>query len=303
MTEDVIKQPSKNPGISFSAEEIPVHLRLDDIITDDEIKFMNLDQATLDDIRNILEIIKNKKLEKLLLGCEKNSSILNMDVNTLKEAGQETSEVIMTSNLLEEICSVIGYRIKRTLKELFLQNLPITLRVSLLKFHRARYLKKISIRHCQIGDYGCKAIFKRLSPFISHIDLTDNNISKKGVHYIASAIREQNTNTVKDPSNTGLQYLCLNCNPIRSAGLNILVDTMVSDFCLKSVELRNCGIEDIGNTYILALVNSGLEVFDLRGNPVAKPHQINKITKLLIQNNPPEVATFKWSKAEKLYVD
>lgn len=139
MTEDVIKQPSKNPGISFSAEEIPVHLRLDDIITDDEIKFMNLDQATLDDIRNILEIIKNKKLEKLLLGCEKNSSILNMDVNTLKEAGQETSEVIMTSNLLEEICSVIGYRIKRTLKELFLQNLPITLRVSLLKFHRARY--------------------------------------------------------------------------------------------------------------------------------------------------------------------
>ncbi|KAK9500011.1 hypothetical protein O3M35_002924 [Rhynocoris fuscipes] len=301
------QNPVDNDGLRSNAfgtkyEEIPVSM-LTDIITDQHVQFMNAEEATLEELADVIDLIKAKDLKKLAFGCKNGPGIMKPGVNTLAKARLEQKEVVYTEFVLEKLCFVIGLKVRRNLKELFLQNLPITLWVPSLRMNRAIYLRKLSLRYCRLSDYGCKSLFGNISPSITHIDLTGNGITSKGTLFICDAIKVQNAYTLFDTNLKAIQYLCLNNNPIGNEGLGYLVDALFSDFSVKSIEVRNCNIDELKESLILAVVNTSLEVFDIRSNPIKNKKQVNKLIKLIQKNNPPRAATFKWSSGVQLFED
>lgn len=80
----------------------------------------------------------------------------------------------------------------------------------------------------------------------------------------------------------GLKYVCLNQNPeIGDEGLQTILAVLKEDEWIKSLEMQNCGLTDVGGKAIVECLdyNKTLMVFDVRNNASITSGTMNLIRK------------------------
>uniref|UniRef100_A0A0A9XT93 Centrosomal protein of 78 kDa n=1 Tax=Lygus hesperus TaxID=30085 RepID=A0A0A9XT93_LYGHE len=173
--------------------------------------------------------------------------------------------------------------------------MPVGKWIKALSLDLSATLRKLSLRHCRIGDEGCKAMrCSGLTTCLKEIDLTGCAIADAGAVDLASLLASQSFRRVIDPDFGGLQKVVLNYNEIGNRGYSKLIDVILNDYWIKSVELRSCKISTPCDALRLALVNKEIEVFDLRDNPMPSKAIVEEIMRILVTRHPKEISTYTW---------
>ena len=109
-------------------------------------------------------------------------------------------------------------------------------------------LECLSLKNCSIGDDGIEKIADGFLNYqcssLKTLDLSNNNITSKGMKLLASAIKEGKENI------SGLKEICLADNPIGEEGIIALADALIQkphgdgNSTLTSLDVTNtnCGI-------------------------------------------------------------
>jgi len=109
-------------------------------------------------------------------------------------------------------------------------------------------LRIFEIKDNSIGDEGVSALSKGLGKTgLIHLDVTSNNITSAGAEQLA-----QHFLSVADGPST-LETIIINNNPIGDQGATSIAKALVGNNSLKSLQLRNCSIDEDG---ILALIGT-----------------------------------------------
>ncbi|KAF6202180.1 hypothetical protein GE061_004578 [Apolygus lucorum] len=253
------------------------------------------DKATLEEIKVALEVVRDQRLTKLSYTTRVTPVIVEEDVDTLGKAKEAGSRALFSSYVLERTCKIIGERVQKSMEELDLEGMPVGRWMKALSLDLSATLRKLSLRHCRIGDEGCKSLRSSgLTTCLKELDLTGCVISNTGAGSLATLIASQSFRRVIDPDFRGVQKLVLSYNEIGNQGYSKLVDAILNDYWIKSVELRSCKITIPCDALRLALVNKEIEVFDLRDNPMPSKAVVEEVIRILKTRHPNEVSTYAW---------
>ncbi|XP_025158234.1 centrosomal protein of 78 kDa [Harpegnathos saltator] len=163
-----------------------------------------------------------------------------------------------------------------------------------------RNLRSLSLIRCQIGDAGCDLLLESLqcNPSLHILNLSSCCLTNRSATCLSLYLKKRRVDLLRSVWNEstlsredvdetmkeGLQVLILDKNyKFTDIGLRQLIHVLKSDFWLKKLCLRCCGISERGGQITLELLrtNSVITQIDLRENKV--PADISQIIHKLLK--------------------
>ena len=122
-------------------------------------------------------------------------------------------------------------------------------------------VEKLHLQHCNIGDQGAEMLarYKNFTSSLKVIDLSDNNFTCMGIHYIMVNIIQYTIN---------LTYFLIAGNPICDDGINMFVPLHLQH--IIQLDIRNIKMTKVG-VYALSeylKLNNSLESLEIGSNDI-----------------------------------
>lgn len=124
-----------------------------------------------------------------------------------------------------------------------------------------RDLNGVTFSRMNVGDDDVKEICEILVTYgdnLKYLIMKNNKITSKGAGILAEWLKNKKSETIV--------YLCDN-NDIGDEGFAMLIDAVVKNTNIKSLDVSNCGITDVGMAALPCLVgNNSLDNLSIRYN-------------------------------------
>lgn len=244
------------------------------------------------------------------------------DVDTLKKATALTSLPVVYSTfifteLIETLQNFLTHN--STLDTLILEGLPLNGQFmdALAKgLANNKSLRHLSFARSQI-DESCEKLCATIKHLmnIETLDLSGCKINLKGAEAVANLIRflkiqrfseawskSLRYQNVDPESFAGLRKISLSDNlAIGDEGVELLTEVLKEDAWIKTVELQNCGLTDVGANHVISClnVNKTITNFNISRNPSVSEHFLRHIA-MSLGNSESEDSSDSKSSTEKV---
>uniref|UniRef100_A0A8C5MGT1 Centrosomal protein of 78 kDa n=1 Tax=Leptobrachium leishanense TaxID=445787 RepID=A0A8C5MGT1_9ANUR len=216
------------------------------------------------------------------------------------------------------VCLARCLSVSNSLKKLELHGLPLRerdLKTLAKGLAVSTSLENLSLPHCSFGDDGLEIICQSIknSETIKLVDFTGCSLTWHGAECLANIIKHQATRRHGETWAESLRYrrpdldcmaglrrVTLNCNTfVGDQGASALAEILPEDLWLKAVDLRQCGVSNVGAQAFLKVLhtNTTLQVLDLRRNPLIDHSLLKTITERVLMNTHDINSEYKWFKS------
>lgn len=145
-------------------------------------------------------------------------------------------------------------------------------------------LETVSFRKSNIGDRGCEVVCNTAKYLnrIETFDLSECGLTSKGAEHVADMIKMQKITRFTEGWEKSLRYRSVDVNTIAGLrvillannpemgddGVRLISEVLKEDAWIKTVDMENCGLTDIGANLILDCLelNTAIMEFNTRNN-------------------------------------
>ncbi|KAH8318105.1 hypothetical protein KR074_009730 [Drosophila pseudoananassae] len=145
-------------------------------------------------------------------------------------------------------------------------------------------LETVSFRKSNLGDRGCEAVCNTAKYLnrIETFDLSECGLTSKGAEHVAEMIKMQKITRYSEGWEKSLRYRSVDVNTISGLrvillannpemgddGVRLIAEVLKEDAWIKTVDMENCGLTDIGANVILDCLelNTAITEFNIRNN-------------------------------------